>query len=371
MPNPEPTRGVIDCDIHPRVPAIGALRPYLAAHWQEYTLRSAFKGPVDTAYPRGAATSARPDARPADGGLPGTDPALVREQTLDARGAAFGILNCDYAIESIHNPDAAAAFASAVNAWLIREWLDVEPRFRASIVVPSQQPEMAAREIARVGDHPGFVQVFLPARSAAPYGNRRYHPIYAAAAERDLVVGIEFGGCPGYPPTPVGWPTYYLEEYAGMAHVVQSQLLSLIAEGVFDQFPTLRVALVEGGFSWLPAFLWRLDKEWKGLRREVPWVRRLPSEYVRAHVRLTIQPFDAPADPAAARDLLDQFADDGLLDGLMFASDYPHRHDGTAEDAVLAALPEASRAKIMRETARTWYGLGDEPRQSVTMEDAP
>ncbi|MGH2534599.1 MAG: amidohydrolase family protein [Thermomicrobiales bacterium] len=355
--NAKPPNSVIDCDIHPRVPAIGVLRPYLSAHWQEVTRVTAFKGPVDTAYPRGAATTLRPDLRPGDGPPPASDPAAVRARTLDAGNAEVGILNCDYAIESIHNPDAAAALASAVNDWLIAEWLDVEPRFRASVVVPSQQPEMAAREIERVGDHPGFVQVFLPARSAAPYGNRRYHPIYAAAAERNLVVGIQFGGCPGYPPTPVGWPTYYLEEYAGMAHVFQSQLLSLIAEGVFDQFPTLRVALVEGGFSWLPGFLWRLDKEWKGLRREVPWVRRLPSEYVREHVRLTIQPFDAPADPEEARSLFDQMDDDGLLDVLMFATDYPHWHDGTPDEAVLEALPDETRAKIMRETARAWYRL--------------
>ena len=354
-----PASGAIDCDIHPHVPAVGVLRPYLDEHWQEYTRRSAFKGPVDTAYPPVMATSLRPEAGRVDGRLPASDPASMRAQVLDGGEVEVAILNCDYAIESIHNPDAAAALAAAVNDWLIREWLEVEPRFRASVVVPSQQPEMAAREIERVGGHPGFVQVFLPVRSEAPYGNRRYHPIFAAAEKHDLAVGIQFGGAPGNPPTAAGWPTYYLEEYAGMSHVFQSQLLSLIAEGVFDQFPRLRIALVEGGFSWLPAFLWRLDKEWKGLRREVPWVRRLPSEYVRAHLRLTIQPFDTPADPEEARRVLDQFADEGLQDLLMFASDFPHWHPETPEDAVLGGLPEAFRSRIMRSTARAFYRLDD------------
>ena len=216
---------------------------------------------------------------------------------LGPEQVAYGILNCAYAVDSLHNPDAAAALASAVNDWLAAEWLAHEPRLRASLVVPSQYPELAAREIERLGGHPGFVQVFLPVRSAAPYGNRCFHPLFAAAARHDLAVGIHFGGAPGNPPTPSGWPSFYIEEYAGMASVFQSQLLSLISEGLFDQFPTLRVALIESGFTWLPSLMWRFDKEWKGLRREVPWVRRLPSDYIREHVRLTLQPFDAPPDP--------------------------------------------------------------------------
>jgi predicted TIM-barrel fold metal-dependent hydrolase len=363
--NSVPVAGAIDCDVHPTVPAIGVLRPYLDEHWQEYTRRSAFKGPVDSAYPPVYATSLRPDAERVDGRLPAADPKLLRARVLDDTGVDLCILNCDYAIETIHNPDAAAVLSTAVNDWLIREWLDVEPRFRASVVVPSQQPEMAAREIERVGGHPGFVQVFLPVRSETPYGNRRFHPIFAAAEKHDLVVGIQFGGAPGNPPTAAGWPTYYLEEYAGMSHVFQSQLMSLIVEGVFDQFPRLRVALVEGGFSWLPSFLWRLDKEWKGLRREVPWVRRLPSEYVREHVRLTIQPFDTPEEPETARQVLDQFGDEGLLDLLMYASDFPHWHPETPEKAVLGGLPEAVRSRIIRETARAFYRLEDDTTEGA------
>ena len=357
MPGAIPPPVVVDCDIHPAVPTIDALVPFLADHWREYVRQSAFAGPRDTAYPPGAPTSAIPGSRLPDGRPAGSDPALLLAQTLDAWGAERGILNCDYAIEGIRNPDAAAALAAAVNDWLIAEWLDRDPRLRASIVVPSQVPEAAAREIERVGGHPGFVQVFLPVRAASPYGNRRYHPLFEAATARDLVVGLHFGGNPGNPPTPVGWPSYYLEEYAGMAHVFQSQLLSLIAEGVFDRFPTLRVALVEGGFSWLPAFLWRLDKEWKGLRREVPWVRELPSIYVRRHVRLTIQPFDAPADADQAARFIDQLAAEDLLDLLMFATDYPHRHFDAPAEAVPVALPDPVRRKIMGETARAFYRL--------------
>jgi hypothetical protein len=237
---------------------------------------------------------------------------------------------------------------------LLAEWLANEPRLRASLVVPSKQPPLAAREIDRLGGHPGFVQVFLPARSALPYGKRHFWPIYEAAVRHDLVVGLHFGGAPGNPPTSSGWPSYYIEEYVGIAQVLQSQLMSLIVEGVFDRFPTLRVSLIEGGFAWLPPFLWRLDKEWKGLRRETPWNTRLPSEYVVEHVRFSLQPLDGPPEVARLERLFDQLGSDELV---MFSTDYPHWHFDTAVEALPAGLPPALVGKIMAENARTWYRL--------------
>jgi hypothetical protein len=346
-------RAIIDCDIHNTVPSVEALFPYLSEHWREYCTQSAFRGPADTIYPPGAPTSARPDSKP-EGGPPGSDLNLLRAQTLDALGAEYGILCCAYAADSIHNPDSAAAMASAVNDWQAAEWLAREPRLRASLVVPTMQPEMAAREIDRLGDHPGFVQVVMPVHSRILYGDRHFHPIYEAAARHDLVVGLHFGGAPGNPPTSTGWPSYYIEEYAGMSQIFQSQVMSLIVEGVFDRFDTLRVALIESGVAWLPAFMWRFDKEWKGLRREVPWNRIFPSEYIRRHMRLTLQPFDAPPTAAQLMQVIDQLGSDELL---MFSTDYPHRHLGPEEGAVPLDLPDDLARKILAENARSFYRL--------------
>ena len=88
-------------------------------------------------------------------------------------------------------------------------------------------------------------------------------------------------GAPGLPPTSVGWPSTYLEEYVGMSQVFQAQVLSLVSEGVFDQFPDLRVALIETGVTWMPSLMWRFDKEWRGLRSLTPWVKQPPSAYIR------------------------------------------------------------------------------------------
>jgi predicted TIM-barrel fold metal-dependent hydrolase len=345
---------VIDCDIHNAVPSVEALFPYLSEHWREYLSTSAFRGPTDTAYPRGAPTSAVPGSTPPDGGPSGSSLDLVREQVLDAWGAEYGILNCAYGVDSLHNPDTAAAMARAVNDWQIAEWLEKEPRLRASIVVPSRQPAMAAEEIDRVGGHPGFVQVFLPVRSWAPYGDRRFLPIFEAAVRHDLVVSLQFGGAPGNPPTGAGWPSYYVEEYVGMAQVFQTQVLNMVVEGLFDRFPTLRVALVEGGWTWLPSLMWRIDKDWKGLRREVPWNTAVPSDYIKDRIRLTLQPLDPSPDPKHLLQIVDQIGSDEVL---MFSTDYPHWRFDSPEEAIPAGLTDDLKRKILYENARAFYKL--------------
>jgi predicted TIM-barrel fold metal-dependent hydrolase len=339
-------QAVVDCDIHTAIPNTEALSPYLSDHWREYIRTSAFKGAVDTAYPPNAPTTRAPQGVP--------DLEAVRRDVLDPWSVEIGIVNCAYAVDSLHHPDTAAAMAAAVNDWLVAEWLDKEPRLRASMVVPTRVPQMGAQEIDRVGNHPGFVQVLLPVRSEAPYGHRRYLPIFEAAARHDLVVSLQFGGAPGNPPTGSGWPSYYIEEYVGMAQVFQTQLLNLIVEGVFDRFPNLRMALIEGGWTWLPSLMWRIDKDWKGLRREVPWNTRVPSAYIRERIRLSLQPIDAPPDAKHLLQIIEQLGSDELL---MFSTDYPHLHFDSPEEAVPAGLPPDVRGKILYDNARAFYHL--------------
>jgi len=211
---------------------------------------------------------------------------------------------------------------------------------------------MGVREIERIGDHPGFVQVSLPVRSEAPYGNRRYLPIFEAAARHNLVVSLQFGGAPGNPPTGAGWPSYYVEEYVGMAEVFQTQVLSLIVEGVFEEFPTLRFALIEGGFGWVPYVAGRLDRLYPALKREVPYLKRLPSEYVRGHFYFSTQPVEEPPDPRHFQELF------AMADGahrVMFASDYPH-WDFDNPLTVLHHLPPDVRRRVCVDNVLDCYG---------------
>ena len=81
-----------------------------------------------------------------------------------------------------------------------------------------------------------------------------------------------------------GWPAHRVEDYVAQSAAFESQLLSFLAEGMFQKFPALRVVLIESGFTWLPNLLWRTSKSWRGMRPEVPWIDRPPAEVIREHV---------------------------------------------------------------------------------------
>lgn len=342
--------GGIDCDIHPAVPNLKALLPYLSDHWRDMVSQRGMHDLESIAYPANSPLTSRPDWR-LPSGKPGSDLDRLRADALVPFGTSLAICNCLYGVQLLFSEDMAAGFARAVNAWMVKEWLDKESRLRASIVVPVQNPEMAAEEIDRCASDKRFVQVLMLVMGDMPLGRRHYWPIYEAAQRHGLPVGIHAGSAYRHPVTPVGWPSYYTEDYAAQATAFQSALTSLICEGVFTKFPDLRVVLMESGFTWLPAHLWRLTKYWRGLRMEIPWVDRSPTEIVRSNVRLTLQPVDGPPDPAQFQLLLDHLDSDELL---LFSTDYPHwQFDG---DRVLPeGLPDDLVRKIMVDNPRETY----------------
>jgi predicted TIM-barrel fold metal-dependent hydrolase len=101
----------------------------------------------------------------------------------------------------------------------------------------------------------------------------------------------------------------------------------------------------------LPAWIWRANKTWRGVRAEVPWLKRSPSDYLREHVRLTLQPFDAPPTRAQVERIVEEIGSEELL---LFSTDYPHWHfDGL--DAVPDGISDALARKILIDNPISTY----------------
>lgn len=343
---------VIDCDIHAAMPNDATLFKYLAPRWRQHHEQFGMRGHVGGAYPRAVPHAARVDSWPPSGLPPGGDLPFMQAQLLDAWELAYGVLTPLYGAGGMLNLEYGAALASALNDWQLAEWVEQDKRLRGSILVAYEDGELTAQEIDRVGDQPGFIQVLLVVRTREPLGHRKYWKMYEAACRHDLPIAIHFGGSGGGPITGAGWPSHYIEDHGGMPQAFYAQVVSMITEGIFERFPTLKIVLIEGGFAWVPPLMWRLDQAWRQLKAEVPHVKQLPSETIREHFWITTQPMEEPPQREYFFQLLDQM---GMNDRLMFATDYPHWDFDAPDRALPEGTPLALKRAILAENARQLY----------------
>jgi predicted TIM-barrel fold metal-dependent hydrolase len=306
--------------------------------------------------PHGLGPASRLDSFSPSGGPAGSDPAFTAKQLFDEAGVDLALL-LPVMTRGMSNGEHESVLCSASNNWLAATWLDQynhAGRFWGSIRVSAERPDLAVKEIDRWAGHPYFKQVMMAPHTMAPLGNPRYHPIFAAAERHRLPLAIHVNRWHAmYLMTPVGFSSYFLEHQVGYPLLYMPHLLSLLAEGVFEKFPDFKVTLVEGGFTWAPPALWRLDNLWTRHRSEMPLVRRPPSEYVRDHVRFTTQPMDEPLSKthlARALDLLD------AEHTLMFSTDYPH-YDFDDPTRILRKVPAAIRRRVACDNAIEWFDL--------------
>ena len=202
----------IDCDVHPAVPGMHALLPYLEEYWRDRSIERGIEGArqhqlsaerADLRAPR------LPRRRAAAGERCGA----LGAQVFDRWGAGIAIRNCLYGVQRCSTRTWRRPSPARSTTGSPEEWLDRDPRLRASIVVPLQNVEFAVEEIERCAADPRFVQMLVLAMGEMPLGRRQFWPIYAAAERHGLPIGIHAGSAYRHPVTALGWPTYYVEDY--------------------------------------------------------------------------------------------------------------------------------------------------------------
>lgn len=350
---------IIDADVHQSWSEPGALKNRLPAYFRQphFKIPGGISGsPVGVS---------RADARGPAGESAGSSYEKLKEQHLEAFDVDIAILTGSGVLGLGTHPhvEYAKALARAYNDLLLDTWLTWDDRFYGAMLVAPQDPYAAAEEIRRIGPHDRIVEVLMCSATRIPLGQSFYWPIYAAAEEVGLPVavhpgtegrGISNGFIAGVPSTYLEWHTNIPQNYMG-------QIVSLICEGVFEKFPKMKFIAVEGGFAWVPGVMWRLDKNWKALRSEVPWLRRLPSEYLVDHVRFTSQPVEEPVNTDHFLQLLDMIV---AKKTLMFSSDYPHWDNDSPQHA-FPRLPQDLAERILHANAEETYNFAAKPLETA------
>src|SRR5438309_4919338 len=148
----------VDCDIHVGYQSLSELYPYLRVETRELLVNSGTFGFTLPGYSWQHPTGwIRRDTYEADASVDALTPGFtleqLRSQLLDPYNVDIGIAIPDEAAgySVLPNAGLAAELCTAYNDWLADNWLAIEPRLRATIVVPAQHPSAAAAEIRRLG----------------------------------------------------------------------------------------------------------------------------------------------------------------------------------------------------------------------------
>lgn len=356
---------IVDVDIHHRPKTAQEWVPYLSDEWKRTV-----DGEEVCIYPIPIQMSASGSLNPFGGRrvdlerelgvLPGYDLEILQRDLLDQFNHWRGILTHDLGdFEAGLNPYFTADLCRAVNDWNVDKWLDTDDRLYGLVAVSTSWPDAAAAEIRRVGGHEKFAGVLLANNGlGVPFGHPVFHPIFEAAAEMGLA--ILFHPCSfDLAPEQAGGFIGSLPEYtSAFGQRAMHYITSMIVHGVFEKFPSLKVVLTEYGWTWLPNLMWRLDSQYLTLAQESPWVKRLPSEYLRQHVRIGTQPMEESTVPDGMAALVENV--DGIEDILCFSSDFPH----FTQDApwyLARILPREWHRKVFCENAADAFGFGPVP----------
>jgi predicted TIM-barrel fold metal-dependent hydrolase len=283
---------------------------------------------------------------------------VARLTDMDAEGIDRAVLFPSVGLYfwALDDAEAAVPIARAYNDWLASYCAADPHRLLGAAMLPMQDPEAAAAELRRARLELGFVAAFVrpnPCRGRS-LSHPAYEPVWQAAEETGTAVAVHEGSSVIVPTLGSDRPFNPLVLHA-VSHAFEAMLAyaQMVAFGVLERHPALRVVFLESGGGWVPFWLERLDEQAESFGDFCPDLRLAPSEYFARQCWVSYEvgertlPLLAPAIGAAR---------------IVWGSDYPH-HDATFPGAVdtlrrtMAPMAPDAQSMVLGENAAALYGL--------------
>jgi uncharacterized protein len=186
---------------------------------------------------------------------------------LDKTGISWTVLypTAGLAVGRIMALDWAAMACRAYNTWLYETFLNKNSRLKGVALIPFQDVDKAIIELRRAVKELGMLGGMLPSNGEAiqgHLGNKIYWPLYEEAEKLGCALAVHVSCLHnmGFD----AFSTYYPAHALGHPFSLMIQGAAMLAHGVFDRFPKLRVAFLEGGATWVPFMMDRLDRSYHG-----------------------------------------------------------------------------------------------------------
>jgi uncharacterized protein len=263
------------------------------------------------------------------------------------------------------DPELACGIARAYNRWLSEYTGESGGRIRGAAPIPLHDVDLALREVEYAYDELGLRAFWTRPNPVGGrmLGHRDFERFFAAVEELGAPLSLHEGS--GSMMQNIGNDRFnesWLEQHA-CVHPMEQQmaLLSLIVRGVFERHPRLRVAFMESGSAWLPAWLHRIDEHAELVGwRDAPYLTAKPSEYFTRQCFISCDP-----DEELVYQVVDVYGDDNII----FATDFPHP-DSKYPHAVksfweLPRVSDESKSRILWDNAVSFYGFATDDLPAV------
>ena len=256
----------------------------------------------------------------------------------------------------------ADAMTGACNTWAWGVYKDHLARFKPMAMIQTTDLDLAVAEVERCAalGFPGFNIPAIPwGDEGARYNDPRYDRLWAAleATGRPVCIHVATGKDPR---GASGNGGAILNFVIGAGSQVVEPMATLLASGVFERFPKLRIGTIEGGIGWLPWLLEAMDDIFYKHHMWVrPQLKRPPSDYWRTNGFATFQ------EDHAGLHMMRRL---GLIENVVWGSDYPHMegswpHSSAALERQLGELSEAEREQVLGLNACRLFGF--DPSRSL------
>jgi uncharacterized protein len=217
-------------------------------------------------------------------------------------------------------PEVEVALARAYNRWLCERILAEEPRIKASLYLPANDPEAmykVVKDFAGIKGVVGFT--FLTPRFKPVYDNV-YVKTYALMEEMGLPLVFHAGLFWGRDAAMNLCNRFIAAHALGFSWSSILHCTNWLVNGMPERFPKLKTIWIESGLAWIPFLMQRLDNEWMMRSSEVPLLKRKPSDYMR-EMYYSSQPMEMVHN----REALElTFKMINAETQLCYSSDYPH-----------------------------------------------
>lgn len=280
-----------------------------------------------------------------------------RVQFMDSEGIDVQVLFPTLGLlweGDVRDPQLAAALCRAYNTWAFEICAGRLDRLFPAAHISLRDPALAVEELKRVAKLGGHsVMVGSAPVHGKSFGHADYDEVWATAQDLNLAVSIHPAGNKEY----LG-SAWYRDHNPGFMfismNVIQDPRMSLstmVYDGVFERFPSLRVATVESMGSWVGEWIERFEYRYQYMRH-TSQMKRPIREYFARNIWINADPSEKLLP------LIVQFVGD---EKFFVGSDYPHAEGFTnpvqTMRTLLSSLPAASMEKILGTNARAFYGI--------------